>query len=89
MLGLEAGVCRRPADTGLLLSRRGHVDEGCGRSLLKAMLGRAFRLSSTWESFKSECDHLKVIFTNFKYSDSPIKSTICHFVTSVRSENPA
>ena len=52
------------------------------------MLNRAFHLSSTWESFKSECDHLTVMFTNLKYPDSLIKSTICHFVTSVRSENP-
>ena len=27
------------------------------------------------------------MFTNLKYPDSLIKSTICHFVTSVRSEN--
>ena len=52
------------------------------------MLNRAFHLSTTWQSFKSECDHLKVMFTNLKYPDTLIKSTICHFVTSVRSENP-
>ena len=52
------------------------------------MLNRTFHLSSTWESFKSERDHLKVMFTNLKYPDSLINSTICHFVTSVRSENP-
>lgn len=52
------------------------------------MLNRAFHLSSTWESFKSECDHLKVMFTNLKYPDSLSKSTICRFVTSVRSESP-
>ena len=28
------------------------------------------------------------MFTNLKYPDTLIKSTICHFVTSVRSENP-
>ena len=53
------------------------------------MLSRPFHMSSTWESFKSEWDHLTVMFTNLKYPDSLIKSTICHFVTSVRSENPA
>ena len=44
--------------------------------------------STEWESFKSECDHLKVMFTNLKYPDSLIKSTPSHFVTSVRPENP-
>ena len=38
--------------------------------------------------FKSECDHLSGIFINLKYPESLIKSTICHFVTSVSSENP-
>ena len=52
------------------------------------MLNRALHLSSTWESFKSECDHLKVMFTNLKYPDSLIKSTISLSLTSVRSENP-
>ena len=28
------------------------------------------------------------MFTNLKYTDTVIKSTISHFVTSVRSENP-
>ena len=52
------------------------------------MLSRPFHMSSTWESFKSEWDHLTVMFTSLKYPDSLIKSTICHFVTSVRSGNP-
>ena len=39
------------------------------------MLNRVFHLSSMWESFKSECAHLKVMFTNLKYPDSLIKST--------------
>ena len=52
------------------------------------MLNRAFHLSTTWQSFKSECDHLTVMVTNLKYPDTLVKSTISHFVTSVRSENP-
>ena len=39
------------------------------------MLNRVFHLSSIWESFKSECAHLKVMFTNLKDPDSLIKST--------------
>ena len=73
---LETSVYRKPTNNGYK------------KLLLKTMLNRAFHLSSTWESSKSECDHLKVMFTNLKYPDSLIKSTICHFVTSVRSENP-
>ena len=85
---LETSVYRKPTNTGLLLHHQSHVDKRYKKSLLKTMLNRAFHLSSTWESLKSECDHLKVMFTNLKYPDSLIKSTISHFFTSVRSENP-
>ena len=72
----------------ILLHNQSHVYKRYKLSLLKTMLNCAFYLSSTWETFKSECDHLRVMFTNLKYPDSLIKSTICHFVTSVRSGNP-
>ncbi|PFX30066.1 hypothetical protein AWC38_SpisGene5143 [Stylophora pistillata] len=85
---LETSVYRKPTNTGLLLHPQSHVDKRYKKSLLKTMLNRAFRLSSTWESFKSECDHLKMMFTNLKYPDHLINSTISHFVTPVRSENP-
>ena len=81
---LETSVYRKPTNTGLLLHHQSHVDKRYKKSLLKNMLNRAFHLSSTWVSFKSECDHLKVIFTNLKYPESLIMSTICHFVTSVK-----
>ena len=85
---LETGVYRKPTNTGLLLHHHGQVDERYKKSLLKTMLNRAFHLSSTPGSFKSECDHLKVMFTNLKYPERLIESTISHVVASVRSENP-
>ena len=85
---LETSVYRKSTNTGLLLHHQSHVDKRYKKSLIKTMLNRAFYLSSTWETFKSECDHLRVMFTNLKYPDSLIKSTISHFVASLRSENP-
>ena len=85
---LETGVYRKPTNTGLLIHHQSHVDERYKKSLLKTMLNRAFHLSSTPGSFKSKCDHLKVMFTNLKYPERLIESTISHFVASVRSENP-
>ncbi|PFX21316.1 Carboxypeptidase N subunit 2 [Stylophora pistillata] len=85
---LETSVYRKPTNTGLLPHHQSHVDKRYKKSLLKTMLNRAFRLSFTWESFKSERDHLKMMFTNLKYPEHLINSTISHFVTSVRSENP-
>ena len=53
-------VYRKPTNTGLLLHHQNHVDKRYKKSLIKTMVNRAFRLSSTWESFTTECDHLRV-----------------------------
>ena len=50
------------------------------------MMYHVIHLSCTWESFKSECDHLKMTFTNLKYPESLINSSISHFVIQVRSD---
>ena len=55
---LETSVYRKLTNTGLLLHHQSHVDKRYKKSLLKTMLNRAFHLSITWQSFKSECDHL-------------------------------
>ncbi|XP_068753211.1 uncharacterized protein [Montipora capricornis] len=57
---LETSVYRKPTNTGLLLHHQSHVDKRYKKSLLKTMLNRAFHLSSTWESLKSECEDLKM-----------------------------
>ena len=51
------------------------------------MSNRAFRLSSTWDLFTTECGRLKLLFSKLKYPDSLINSTITHFVTSVMSRD--
>lgn len=57
--------------------------------LIKTMVNCAFHLSFTWESFVTGCDHLKVMFTSFKYPESLINSTIiyslCHLSGDWRS----
>ena len=51
------------------------------------MLNRAFRLSSTWDLFTTECESLKLMFSKLKYPDALINSTTAHFVTSVTSRD--
>ncbi|KAL9970673.1 hypothetical protein ACROYT_G023083 [Oculina patagonica] len=85
---LETSVYRKPTNTGLLLHHQSHVDKRYKKSLIKTMVNRAFHLSSTWESFVTECDRLKLMFTNLKYPASLINSTISHFVTSVMTKDP-
>jgi len=85
---LETSVYRKPTNTGLLLHHQSHVDKRYKKSLINTMLNRAFHLSSTWESFVTECDCLKLMFTNLKYPESLINSIISHFVTSVMIKDP-
>ncbi|XP_068757518.1 uncharacterized protein [Montipora capricornis] len=46
---------------------------------LNTMLNRAYRLSSTKESFTKECQHLKRMFTKLKYPVKLINSAIAGF----------
>ena len=85
---LETSVYRKPTNTGLLLHHQSHVDKRYKKSLIKTMVNRAFRLSSTREAFATECDRLKLMFVNLKYPESLINSTISHYVTSVMSGDP-
>ena len=84
---LVTSVYRKPTNTGLLLHHQSHVNKHYKRSLVKTMLNRAFRLSSIWDLFTAECERLKLMFSNLKYPDSLISSTIAHFVTSVMSRD--
>ena len=52
------------------------------------MLNRAYHLSSFWDMFKKECDHLKEMLQNLKYPELLIDSTIANMVDSVRSQEP-
>jgi len=85
---LETSVYRKPTNTGLLLHHQSHVDKRYKKSLINTMLNRAFHLSSTWESFVTERDCLKLMFTNLKYPESLINSIISHFVTSMMIKDP-
>ena len=50
--------------------------------LLRTMLDRAHRLSSSWTHFPDECDRLKTVFSRLKYPKHLVNSTIKSFVDS-------
>ena len=52
---LETSVYKKPTNTGLLLHFDSHVDHRYKKGLLKTMINRAYKLSSTWKSFIDEC----------------------------------
>ena len=57
------------------------------RGLLRTMLDRAYRLLSCWSYFSEECDHLKAVFTQLKYPQHLINTTVRYFVAS-KAEGP-
>ena len=52
---LSTSVYRKPTDTGLYLHYDSYIDHRYKASLLKTMLYRACRLSSTWKAFTNVC----------------------------------
>ena len=43
-----------------------HVDNRYKKGLLRTMLDRAHRLSSSYSHFSDECDRLKTVFSRLK-----------------------
>ena len=80
---LETQVYRKPTNTGLLLHYQSHTDKRYKDSLLlKAMIHRAYALSSTTAAFNSECAKLRSIFSRLDYPMSLIDSAINNFLFS-------
>jgi len=84
----DKGVQKKPTDTGLLLHYKSHVDVSYNKSLLKSVLDRAFKVSSTWQLFHLECDSLTQTFSRLHYPAQLLQSTISSFVTKKVSGEP-
>ena len=82
---LSTSVYRKPTNTGLLLHFHSHVDRRHKTSLLRTMVDRAYRLSSTIKLFEAECKELRAIFSKLKYPNKLVDSTISSFIKSKQS----
>ena len=76
----DRNVTGKATNKGLLLHYQSHVDNKCKHSLLKTMLIRAHRLSSSPDLFADECNNLRSMFLKLKYPPRLIESTINRFV---------
>ena len=79
---IETKVYVKPTNSGLLLHFQSNVDNRYKNGLLRTMLDRAHRLSSSWSHFSDECDRLKSVFSRLKYPKQLVNSTIKRFVDS-------
>jgi len=85
---IQTKVYVKPTNTGLLPHYKSHVDDRYRRGLLKTMLDRAFRLSSSWSYFSEEGDRLKMVFSRLSYPDRLINSTISRFIAVKAYDQP-
>ena len=83
---IETNVYVKPTNTGLLLHYQSHVDNRYKQGLLRTMLDRAHRLSSSWSYFSDECGRLQTVFSRLKYPKHLVNSTIKNFVHSKVSD---
>ena len=58
---IETKVYVKPTNSGLRLHYQSHVDNRYKKGLLRTMLDRTHRLSSSWTHFSDECDGLKTV----------------------------
>ena len=85
---ITTSVYVKPTNTGLLLHYNSHVDNRYKKSLIIAMLDRAFKLSSNWSLFHEECIRLKTLFLQLAYPEHLIHSMISNFITSKQTPTP-
>ena len=83
---LETSVYKKPTNTGLLLHFDSHVDHRYKKGLLKTMINRAYKPSSTWKSFIDKCESLNQTFLNLRYPlkliDAIFNKSINKFISS-------
>ena len=79
---IETKVYVKPTNSGLLLHYQSHAYNRYKKGLLRTMLDRAQRLSSSWTHFSDEGDRLKTVFSRLKYPKHLINSTIKSFIDS-------
>ena len=84
---ISTNVYRKPTDSGLLLHYQSQVDNRYKTGLIKTMLYRAKKLSSSPESFQEECARIRSRFLQLKYPDTVIKFVISKFIAMHAAEN--
>ena len=77
---INTKVFVKPTNKGLLLHYDSHVDARYKHCLVRTMLERAYRLSSSWEFFTEECTRLENVFSDLHYPKNHINRIVNRFV---------
>ena len=76
----ETKVYRKPTNTGVLLNYNSVAPKKWKRSLIRCLLTRAHRVSSSFALFEAELESLREEFLKNSYPPNMIDSTIADFV---------
>ena len=85
---LQTSVHHKSTDTGLLLHYHSHTDMKYKRGLIRTMVTRAFRISSSWQALHTECQRLSAVFTRLCYPAALINNTIRDVIAKHRDPQP-
>ena len=80
---ISTSVYHKLTDSGLLLHYHSHTDKRYKTGLIKTMLYRAKRLSSSPQSFSLECNRFFSTFVQLKYPEAVVKSIITNFLKEI------
>ena len=78
----ETRVYRKPTNTGVVLNYHSVAPRKWKKSLVKCMLTRAYRVSSSLELFQSELETIRKTFLANSYPQHMIETSISDFIIS-------
>ena len=85
---ISTSIHRKETNKGLLLHHHSHCDNRYKKSLLRTMIIRAYRISSSWRLFHDECCTLQKIFSKLQYPVELIQQTIKEVINDEHSTKP-
>ena len=75
-------VYRKPTNSGHCLNYKSECTEQYKKSVITSYLNRAYKITSTWESFHHEISHIRQTLINNNYSNTLVDAHINKFISS-------
>jgi len=92
-LHFSTSVYVKPTDKGIYANYSSHIPLSYKKSVIKTLIHRALRYSTTWDLFDSEITRLKQVFCNNNYPqylvDRLLKNMLDKFQTKPTNDTPS
>jgi len=80
----HTSVYIKPTDKGIYANYHSHIPETYKRSVVKTLVYRAYKYSSTWKLFNSEIDRIKQVLANNSYPQFFVERIIENVINKLR-----